>query len=118
MYLRNIFILSRILDNIIQLGCGKSGIKYIIADQFPVSFPEGLAAASFMEFPVQDLVLFLTGYNATPEMAETWLRDNGYLAIKDSAKKKEETSIFDVDWSQTLAYGIHGPRQLITLLLD
>ncbi len=36
----------------------------------------------------------------------TWLRDNGYLAIKDTAKKKEETTIFDVDWSQTLAYNI------------
>ncbi len=36
----------------------------------------------------------------------TWLRDNGYLAIKDSAKKKEETTIFDVDWSQTVAYNI------------
>lgn len=36
----------------------------------------------------------------------TWLRDNGYLTIKDTAKKKEETSIFDVEWSQTVAYGI------------
>jgi len=36
----------------------------------------------------------------------TWLRDNGYLAIKDSAKKKEETSVFDIDWSRTAAYAI------------
>jgi predicted AlkP superfamily phosphohydrolase/phosphomutase len=36
----------------------------------------------------------------------TWLRDNGYLTIKDSARSKEETTIFDVDWSQTVAYGI------------
>ncbi len=36
----------------------------------------------------------------------TWLRDNGYLVLKDGAEKKEETSIFDVDWSQTVAYGI------------
>ncbi len=36
----------------------------------------------------------------------TWLRDNGYLVLKDGAEKKEETSIFDVDWSQTVAYGV------------
>ncbi len=36
----------------------------------------------------------------------TWLRDNGYLKLKDSAKNKEESSIFDVDWSQTVAYGV------------
>jgi predicted AlkP superfamily phosphohydrolase/phosphomutase len=36
----------------------------------------------------------------------TWLRDNGYLTIKDAARSKEETSIFDVDWSKTVAYGI------------
>jgi len=36
----------------------------------------------------------------------TWLRDNGYLKLKDGAEKKEETSIFDVDWSQTVAYGV------------
>lgn len=36
----------------------------------------------------------------------TWLRDNGYLTIKDSAKSKEETTIFDVDWSKTVAYGV------------
>jgi predicted AlkP superfamily phosphohydrolase/phosphomutase len=36
----------------------------------------------------------------------TWLRDNGYLKLKESAAKKEETSIFDVDWSGTAAYGV------------
>jgi len=36
----------------------------------------------------------------------TWLRDNGYLTIKPEAQKKEETSIFDIDWSQTVAYGV------------
>jgi len=36
----------------------------------------------------------------------TWLRDNGYLKLKDNAAKKEETSIFDVDWSQTAVYGV------------
>jgi predicted AlkP superfamily phosphohydrolase/phosphomutase len=36
----------------------------------------------------------------------TWLRDNGYLVLKDKAAKKEETSIFDVDWSQSAAYGV------------
>jgi len=36
----------------------------------------------------------------------TWLRDNGYLVLKDGAAKKEETSIFDVDWSQSVAYGV------------
>jgi predicted AlkP superfamily phosphohydrolase/phosphomutase len=36
----------------------------------------------------------------------SWLRDQGYLKLKDRAQKKEETSILDVDWSQTLAYGI------------
>jgi predicted AlkP superfamily phosphohydrolase/phosphomutase len=36
----------------------------------------------------------------------TWLRDNGYLKLKDGAVKKEETSIFDVDWSETAVYGV------------
>lgn len=36
----------------------------------------------------------------------TWLRDNGYLALVDSAARKEETSVTDVDWSRTVAYGI------------
>jgi len=36
----------------------------------------------------------------------TWLRNNGYLTVKNEASKKEETSIFDVDWSSTVAYGV------------
>jgi predicted AlkP superfamily phosphohydrolase/phosphomutase len=36
----------------------------------------------------------------------TWLRDNGWLTLKSGAEKKVETSIFDVDWSQTAAYGV------------
>ena len=36
----------------------------------------------------------------------TWLRDSGYLKLKAGAERKAKTSILDVDWSQTLAYGI------------
>jgi len=36
----------------------------------------------------------------------TWLRDHGYLTLRDSARRKEETDITDVDWSRTAAYGI------------
>jgi predicted AlkP superfamily phosphohydrolase/phosphomutase len=36
----------------------------------------------------------------------TWLRDNGYLTLVPGAEKKEETAITDVDWQQTLAFGI------------
>ncbi len=36
----------------------------------------------------------------------TWLRDNGYLTIKDSEKAKERTTVDDVDWDRTVAYGI------------
>jgi predicted AlkP superfamily phosphohydrolase/phosphomutase len=36
----------------------------------------------------------------------TWLRDNGWLALKSGAESKPETSIFDIDWSNTAAYGI------------
>lgn len=36
----------------------------------------------------------------------TWLRDNGYLALKPGTEKKEETSVRDIDWTQTVAYGI------------
>ena len=36
----------------------------------------------------------------------TWLRDNGWLTVKPGAEKKPETSIFDIDWSRTAAYGI------------
>ena len=36
----------------------------------------------------------------------SWLRHNGWLAVRSGAEKKEETSIFDIDWSRTAAYGI------------
>jgi predicted AlkP superfamily phosphohydrolase/phosphomutase len=36
----------------------------------------------------------------------TWLRDNGYLTLRDSARRKRETAITDVDWSRTAAYGV------------
>ncbi len=36
----------------------------------------------------------------------TWLRDNGWLALKPGAEKKDETAITDVDWANTAAYGI------------
>jgi len=36
----------------------------------------------------------------------TWLRDNGYLSLKAGTERKEETSVVDIDWSQTAAYGI------------
>jgi len=36
----------------------------------------------------------------------TWLRDNGWLSVNPGAESKPETSIFDIDWSRTAAYGI------------
>ena len=36
----------------------------------------------------------------------TWLRDNGWLALKPGAERKPETSVFDIDWSRTAAYGM------------
>ena len=36
----------------------------------------------------------------------TWLRDNGFLELKEGAKKKEVTNILDVDWKRTYAYGL------------
>ncbi|RPJ43169.1 MAG: hypothetical protein EHM19_09180, partial [Candidatus Latescibacterota bacterium] len=36
----------------------------------------------------------------------TWLRDNGYLKLRKDAAGKAETTILDVDWSETLLYGI------------
>jgi predicted AlkP superfamily phosphohydrolase/phosphomutase len=36
----------------------------------------------------------------------TWLRENGYLELKSGTEKKAETSVFDIDWSQTVAYGM------------
>ncbi|MCB9385278.1 MAG: alkaline phosphatase family protein [Bryobacterales bacterium] len=36
----------------------------------------------------------------------TWLRDQGYLVIKDYEKSKERTGVDDVDWDKTVAYGI------------
>jgi len=36
----------------------------------------------------------------------TWLRENGYLSVKPGAERKPETSFLDVDWDQTLAYGV------------
>ena len=36
----------------------------------------------------------------------TWLKEQGYLVIKDSEKSKERTGVDDVDWDKTVAYGI------------
>ncbi len=36
----------------------------------------------------------------------SWLRREGYLAVKAEAASKDSASILDVDWSKTAAYGI------------
>jgi predicted AlkP superfamily phosphohydrolase/phosphomutase len=36
----------------------------------------------------------------------SWLRREGYLAIKPEARRKAQTSIYDIDWDNTIAYGI------------
>lgn len=36
----------------------------------------------------------------------SWLRQQGYLVIKPEAARKSRTTLNDVDWSKTLAYGI------------
>jgi predicted AlkP superfamily phosphohydrolase/phosphomutase len=36
----------------------------------------------------------------------TWLRENGYLTLEPAAEKKDETAITDIDWRQTVAYGV------------
>ena len=36
----------------------------------------------------------------------SWLREQGYLVIKDEATSKEKASVLDIDWAQTAAYGI------------
>jgi predicted AlkP superfamily phosphohydrolase/phosphomutase len=36
----------------------------------------------------------------------SWLRGNGYLTLRDSARRKEETAVTDIDWGHTAAYGI------------
>ena len=36
----------------------------------------------------------------------SWLRKEGYLAVKEEAAKKEIASLEDIDWSRTAAYGI------------
>ena len=36
----------------------------------------------------------------------SWLREQGYLVIKDEATSKEKASVLDIDWSKTAAYGI------------
>jgi predicted AlkP superfamily phosphohydrolase/phosphomutase len=36
----------------------------------------------------------------------TWLRDNGYLTIKDAERSKERTGVDDIDWDRTAAYGM------------
>ncbi len=36
----------------------------------------------------------------------TWLRDNGWLTLKPGAEKKAESSVLDIDWSRTAAYGM------------
>ena len=36
----------------------------------------------------------------------SWLRREGYLAVKGHAESKESASVSDIDWSKTAAYGI------------
>jgi predicted AlkP superfamily phosphohydrolase/phosphomutase len=36
----------------------------------------------------------------------SWLRREGYLTVKPEARNKTKTSIYDVDWDKTIAYGI------------
>jgi predicted AlkP superfamily phosphohydrolase/phosphomutase len=36
----------------------------------------------------------------------SWLRRQGYLTIKPAEERKPETSFLDVDWKNTLAYGV------------
>jgi predicted AlkP superfamily phosphohydrolase/phosphomutase len=36
----------------------------------------------------------------------TWLRENGYLVLKDDARNKEETNFLDVNWDKTAAYNV------------
>ena len=36
----------------------------------------------------------------------SWLRQEGYLVIKDDAGNKDVASVLDIDWSKTAAYGI------------
>ncbi len=36
----------------------------------------------------------------------TWLREQGYLKVKDEAARKERTSLADIDWQRTAAYGL------------
>jgi len=36
----------------------------------------------------------------------TWLREQGYLSLKPGAERKEKTTHLDIDWSQTVAYGM------------
>ncbi len=36
----------------------------------------------------------------------TWLLEQGYLALNAEAARKEKTSILDIDWAHTAAYGI------------
>lgn len=36
----------------------------------------------------------------------TWLRENGYLVLKDEARRKTETNFLDIDWDKTVAYNV------------
>ncbi len=36
----------------------------------------------------------------------TWLLDNGYIALKDPARRAESEFLEDVDWARTRAYGL------------
>ena len=45
----------------------------------------------------------------------SWLRQQGYLTVKDSARSKPSTSISDIDWSKTIAYGSGFNGLLINL---
>ena len=36
----------------------------------------------------------------------TWLKDQGYLVLKQRAERKDKTTYADIDWDRTVAYGI------------
>jgi predicted AlkP superfamily phosphohydrolase/phosphomutase len=71
---------------------------------------DGLLGEILPAVDEQTLLLVCSDHGFAPFARQfhlnTWLRDNGYLTLKDSARRKEETAITDVDWSQTAAYGI------------
>lgn len=70
---------------------------------------DGLLGRIQANLPAETTLIVMSDHGFQPQTREvhlnTWLRDHGWLALKDD-KKTGQIALGDVDWSKTRAYGL------------